>query len=74
MKYDPSKLEDWDLSDISNCDSNQRFSIEVRLASRVEIDIKLKSVRADIPTKKLIVLGNFKLSLFPKAEEIWNIH
>lgn len=28
MKYDPSKLEDWDLSDISNCDSNQRFSVE----------------------------------------------
>ncbi|XP_011873248.1 PREDICTED: uncharacterized protein LOC105565033 isoform X2 [Vollenhovia emeryi] len=28
MKYDPSKLEDWDLSDISNCDSNQRPSIE----------------------------------------------
>ncbi|KAL6261777.1 hypothetical protein P5V15_006866 [Pogonomyrmex californicus] len=28
MKYDPSKLEDWDLSDISNCDSNQRLSVE----------------------------------------------
>ncbi|XP_020294908.1 uncharacterized protein LOC109860316 [Pseudomyrmex gracilis] len=28
MKYDPSKLEDWDLSDISNCDSNQRLSAE----------------------------------------------
>jgi len=41
-------------------------------ASRVEIDIKLKSVSADIPTKKLIVLKN--VSLFPKAEEIWNIH
>jgi len=33
MKYDPSKLEDWDLSDISNCDSNQRLSVEVRLQS-----------------------------------------
>lgn len=31
MKYDPSKLEDWDLSDISNCDSNRRLSAEVRL-------------------------------------------
>jgi len=41
-------------------------------ASRVEIDIKLKSVSADIPTKKLILLRN--VSLFPKAEEIWNIH
>lgn len=39
MKYDPSKLEDWDLSDTSNCDSSQRFSVEVRLQS-VEIDIK----------------------------------
>ncbi|XP_032663602.1 uncharacterized protein LOC116840675 [Odontomachus brunneus] len=28
MKYDPSKLEDWDLSDISNCDPNRRLSIE----------------------------------------------
>ncbi|XP_014484964.1 PREDICTED: uncharacterized protein LOC106749744 [Dinoponera quadriceps] len=29
MKYDPSKLEDWDLSDISNCDSaNRRLSVE----------------------------------------------
>ncbi|KAL0101440.1 hypothetical protein PUN28_018935 [Cardiocondyla obscurior] len=28
MKYDPSKLEDWDLSDISNCDSNRRLSAE----------------------------------------------
>ncbi|XP_012541967.2 uncharacterized protein LOC105839889 isoform X2 [Monomorium pharaonis] len=28
IKYDPSKLEDWDLSDISNCESNQRFSSE----------------------------------------------
>lgn len=28
MKYDPSKLEDWDLSDTSNCDSSQRFSVE----------------------------------------------
>ncbi|EFN86990.1 hypothetical protein EAI_01325 [Harpegnathos saltator] len=26
IKYDPSKLEDWDLSDISNCDSNRHFS------------------------------------------------
>lgn len=33
MKYDPSKLEDWDLSDISNCDSNQRLSVEVCLQS-----------------------------------------
>lgn len=28
MKYDPSKLEDWDLSDISNCDSTRRDSAE----------------------------------------------
>lgn len=28
MKYDPSKLEDWDLSDISNCDPNRRLSAE----------------------------------------------
>ncbi|XP_018338064.1 PREDICTED: uncharacterized protein LOC108746052 [Trachymyrmex septentrionalis] len=34
MKYDPSKLEDWDLSDISNCDSNQRLSVEN--TSRIE--------------------------------------
>ncbi|XP_029173015.1 uncharacterized protein LOC114941974 [Nylanderia fulva] len=28
MKYDPHKLEDWDLSDISNCDPNRRLSGE----------------------------------------------
>ncbi|XP_071640437.1 uncharacterized protein [Temnothorax longispinosus] len=28
IKYDPSKLEDWDFSDIGNCDSNQRLSVE----------------------------------------------
>ncbi|KMQ93535.1 neurofilament heavy polypeptide-like protein [Lasius niger] len=28
MKYDPNKLEDWDLSDISNCDPNRRLSAE----------------------------------------------
>lgn len=24
LKYDPSKLEDWDLGDIGNCELNQR--------------------------------------------------
>ncbi|EZA48930.1 hypothetical protein X777_12968 [Ooceraea biroi] len=43
MKYDPSKLEDWDLSDISNCDSNRRTSAEN--LPRIEIYSDKSAVR-----------------------------
>ncbi|EFN85081.1 hypothetical protein EAI_14876 [Harpegnathos saltator] len=34
MKYDPSKLEDWELGDISNCGSNGHLSAEIRSVGR----------------------------------------
>lgn len=43
MKYDPSKLEDWDLSDISNCDSNQRLSVENTPRIEIHNDESAKS-------------------------------